>query len=113
MQQIVLIFHFVFCLALIGLVLLQKGKGAGMGTAFGSGASSTVFGSKGSGGFLMKFTIGIAALFFITSISLTYMAARQSRQVSKTDNVLTQIEQLSQMQQQDTKKPAPTAPVKK
>lgn len=96
MEQIILIFHFVLCIALIGLVLLQKGKGAGMGTAFGSGASSTVFGSKGSGGFLLKFTIVIAALFFFTSITLTYMSAQQAKTVKKGPGFLTQIEKIAQ-----------------
>ena len=94
MEQILLVFHIIFAVVLIGLVLIQKGKGADMGVAFGSGASSTVFGSKGSGGFLMKFTVGIAALFFGTSIALTYVAARQARH-SKTHSVLSGVEQLS------------------
>ena len=54
MTQILLILHLLFAVTLIGLVLLQKGKGASMGVAFGSGASQTVFGSKGSIGFLLK-----------------------------------------------------------
>ena len=57
----------------------QQGKGATMGAAFGSGASSTVFGSSGSGGFMIKLTGLFAALFFITSLILGYMAVQQSR----------------------------------
>ena len=94
MVQIILIFHVLFALALIGLVLIQKGKGASMGAAFGSGASQTVFGSKGSIGFLMKLTIGIATLFFMTSIALTYLAAHQVRQTTH-QSVLTDIEKFS------------------
>ena len=54
LQQIVLIFHIVAAIALIAIVLVQQGKGAGMGASFGSGASQTVFGSQGSSSFLVK-----------------------------------------------------------
>ena len=94
MEQIILIFHFLFAAALIGLVLLQKGKGASMGAAFGSGASQTVFGSKGSGGFLMKLTLFIAALFFASSITLTYLAKRDAARSSSND-LLTKVEKIS------------------
>jgi len=94
MEQIILIFHILFAAALVGLVLLQKGKGAGMGAAFGSGASQTVFGSRGSIGFLMKLTLLFAALFFATSIWLTYIAAHRVKQTS-TQGLLGQVEQIS------------------
>lgn len=79
MQQLLLVFHVLVCVALVILVLLQQGKGAEMGAAFGSGASQTLFGSQGSGSFLMKITGICAALFFITSLSLGYLAAHQNR----------------------------------
>jgi len=60
-------------IALIGLVLLQHGKGADAGAAFGSGASGTVFGSRGSANFLSRATAVCAALFFVVSLSLAYM----------------------------------------
>lgn len=72
MQQLVIMIHVALCLALISLVLLQQGKGANMGPAFGSGASNTLFGSRGPASFLMKLTGGIAALFFITSLMLSF-----------------------------------------
>ncbi len=75
MYQIILLVHVLICLALIVLVLLQQGKGAEMGAAFGSGASQTVFGSQGSLSFLVKVTGLLAALFFATSLTLGYMAA--------------------------------------
>lgn len=75
MYQIILIIHVVIAVAIIALVLVQQGKGATMGAAFGSGASQTVFGSQGSGGFLFKLTGGLAIAFFITSIALTRIAA--------------------------------------
>lgn len=75
MQQLILTFHVLACVSLIILVLLQQGKGAEMGASFGSGASQTVFGSQGSGSFLLKITGGLAAIFFATSLILGYLAS--------------------------------------
>ena len=80
MYQIVLSIHVLIAVAVIALVLLQQGKGASMGAAFGAGASQTVFGSQGSASFLMKITAILAVLFFITSLSLGYLAASAYRQ---------------------------------
>lgn len=77
MYQTVLIFHVIAAIAVIGLVLIQQGKGSDIGAAFGAGASNTVFGSQGSGGFLFKATGGFAALFFATSLTLGYISAKQ------------------------------------
>ncbi|MGE3919937.1 MAG: preprotein translocase subunit SecG [Gammaproteobacteria bacterium] len=79
MQQLILLFHVLLAVSLIALVLVQHGKGADMGAAFGSGASQTVFGSQGSTSFLLKLTGVIAALFFITSLVLTNLAAHQKK----------------------------------
>ncbi|MBK5931038.1 preprotein translocase subunit SecG [Halochromatium salexigens] len=76
MQLILTVLHLVLAIGLITLVLLQHGKGADAGAAFGSGASSTVFGAQGSGSFLSRSTGIIAILFFLTSIALAYFAAR-------------------------------------
>lgn len=76
MYQLVLIIHILAAVCIVGLVLVQQGKGATMGAAFGSGASQTVFGSRGSGSFLLKVTIGLAMLFFATSIVLTNIATK-------------------------------------
>ncbi len=78
MQLILTVLHLVLAIGMIALVLLQHGKGADAGAAFGSGASSTVFGAQGSGSFLSRSTAIIATLFFITSIALAYFAARVS-----------------------------------
>ena len=75
MQQIVLIVHMLTCFAMIGLVLLQQGKGADIGAAFGSGASNTLFGSQGSTSFLLKITALVAFIFFATSLTLTHFSA--------------------------------------
>ncbi|MCH9643615.1 MAG: preprotein translocase subunit SecG [Gammaproteobacteria bacterium] len=79
MQQIMIILHVLFALSIIGLVLLQHGKGADVGATFGSGASNTMFGSQGSMPFLMKLTVLLAALFFATSLGLTYLVAHMER----------------------------------
>jgi preprotein translocase subunit SecG len=76
MYQLFLILHMISAVCIILLVLVQQGKGATVGAAFGSGASGTMFGSRGSGSFLLKVTIGFVLLFFITSIALNNMATR-------------------------------------
>lgn len=80
MYQLVLIIHIFAAVSLIALVLVQQGKGATVGAAFGSGASQTVFGSRGSGSFLLRVTIGFVVVFFSTSIALNYMASRAVKQ---------------------------------
>lgn len=105
MQQIILIIHFLTAVFLIVVVLVQRGKGATLGSAFGSGASSTVFGSKGSVGFLLKLTMGLGFLFFSTSIALTYLAAKEARQAPSKD-ILTNVEQISKLIQ-TKQSPAP------
>lgn len=86
MQSLALIIHVVLAVGVIGLVLIQHGKGADAGAAFGSGASATVFGARGSASFLTRATTILATLFFLTSIFLFYLAAnRDSAQRSVTD----------------------------
>ncbi len=75
MQTIILAIHIILAVSLVVLILVQHGKGADAGAAFGSGASSTVFGAKGSATFLTKLTTFIALIFFITSLSLAYFAS--------------------------------------
>ncbi len=78
LHSVVLIAHVVISVAIIALVLLQRGKGADAGAAFGSGASGTVFGAKGSANFLSRTTAALATLFFVTSLSLAYLGSRQT-----------------------------------
>lgn len=75
MYQLILMIHVAVAIAVIGLVLIQHGKGADIGAAFGSGASNTLFGSQGTGGFLFKLTGGLAITFFVTSLTLSYLVA--------------------------------------
>jgi len=82
MQTILVAVHLLLAVGLIGLVLIQHGKGADAGAAFGSGASSTVFGSQGSGSFLTRATAVLATLFFATSLALAYFAMQGTEQPS-------------------------------
>jgi len=76
-QTIVLIAHTLIALLIIVLVLLQRGKGADAGAAFGSGSSGTVFGAQGSSNFFSRTTAILAAAFFVSSLSLAYLSSQQ------------------------------------
>lgn len=78
MEKLVLIVHVLAAAAVIGLVLLQHGKGADMGASFGSGASGSLFGVSGSSNFMSRATAGFVAIFFATSLALAYMASNKS-----------------------------------
>jgi len=75
LYNVLLIIQIMVALGIIGLVLIQHGKGADAGAAFGGGASGTVFGSRGSGNFLTKLTAGLAAIFFANSLMLAWLVA--------------------------------------
>lgn len=74
MEKLVLVIHVLSALAIIGLILLQQGKGAAAGASFGAGASQTVFGSEGSGSFFTRATAIFAVVFFCTSFGLAIIA---------------------------------------
>src|SRR6185436_15736111 len=76
MVTFITIIHVFVCIFLILVVLLQAGKGGGMGVAFGSGTSAAVFGGRGAGSFLEKLTAGTAICFMLTSITLAWFASR-------------------------------------
>ena len=78
-EKVFLVLLVLDALALIGLVLLQQGKGADVGAAFGSGSSGTVFGSSGGANFLTKLTTLFAVLFFVLSFSLAYLAKERTQ----------------------------------
>ena len=78
MQTLIIVVHVIAAIAIVGLVLLQQGKGADAGASFGSGAAQTVFGSSGSGNFLVRATTIAAVTFFVTSLSLAIFARNQS-----------------------------------
>ncbi len=75
MQTLVLVFHILAAVGIVVLVLLQHGKGADMGAAFGSGSAGSLFGSAGASNFLSRTTAVLAAVFFATSLGLTYFTA--------------------------------------
>jgi preprotein translocase subunit SecG len=100
-QTLIWIFHMLTALAVVGLVLLQHGKGADVGAAFGSGASGSLFGASGSANFLSRTTAVLATVFFLTSLGLTYFSSQQT----KTAGVM----QSQQTQQQD-KEPSSVPP---
>ncbi len=78
MSVIVIVLHVIVCIALIMIVLLQTGKGADMGAAFGGGSSQTLFGSTGASTFLGKATTVAAVIFMLTSLTLAYMSGGQT-----------------------------------
>lgn len=77
--SLVLAIHILVALTIIGLVLMQHGKGADMGAAFGSGASGSLFGASGSANFLSRTTGILAAVFFVTSLTLAYVASNKPK----------------------------------
>jgi preprotein translocase subunit SecG len=83
MYQLLLLIHVLVAMAVIGLVLIQHGKGADIGASFGSGASNTLFGSAGTGGFLFRLTSSLALIFFLTSLGLSYLIATQYQQAKE------------------------------
>ncbi len=82
METIVLVIHVIAAASVIGLVLLQHGKGADMGAAFGSGASGSLFGVSGSANLLSRATAIMVAIFFITSMTLAYLASHGGKRSS-------------------------------
>lgn len=99
LYNIILAVFVVVSVALIALILLQQGKGAEAGAAFGSGASGTVFGSRGSASFLTRTTALLATMFFVLSLSLAYLSNQQVEPTSV----------LEKVQQQETP-PSETVP---
>ncbi|MCC5858155.1 MAG: preprotein translocase subunit SecG [Ectothiorhodospiraceae bacterium] len=102
MGQIILVVHVVIAVTIVVLVLLQHGKGADAGAAFGSGASSTVFGSRGSASFLVKVTALLATGFFLTSLTLAMIASRQAAPPASVVDLVDEHVELEE--------PAPAAP---
>ena len=85
--EILVIVYLIVAVMLIGFVLIQQGKGAGMGASFGSGGSNTVFGSTGSGNFLTRTTAILATLFFVISLILGNQTADKEKSVDEWENL--------------------------
>ncbi len=90
LHNVLLIIHLLVAVGVVALVLIQQGKGADAGAAFGGGASSTVFGSQGSSSFLTRATGILATIFFITSLSLAYLSIQNVEPTSVVDTVIEQ-----------------------
>ncbi|MEZ0288135.1 MAG: preprotein translocase subunit SecG [Methylophilus sp.] len=82
METLVMVVHVLAAMGVIGLVLLQHGKGADMGAAFGSGASGSLFGVSGSSNFMSRATAIFVAIFFTTSLTLAYLSSHRGEQSS-------------------------------
>jgi preprotein translocase subunit SecG len=106
MQTILIVVHLFIALGLIGLVLIQHGKGADAGAAFGSGASATVFGSAGSANFLSRTTAILAAAFFITSLGMAWY----SMQTPEKKSLMEGVEAETVVETQTEKVEAPVTP---
>src|SRR3954454_15426385 len=85
LHNVVLVVHILVAIMIVGLVLLQRGKGAEAGTGFGAGASGTVFGARGSANFLSRATGVLATVFFITSLALAYLSTQRTAPSSLLD----------------------------
>ncbi|MDB4849836.1 preprotein translocase subunit SecG [bacterium] len=88
--QIILVVHVLLALGLVGLILIQHGKGADAGAAFGSGAAGSVFGARGAHSFLYKLTAILAIGFFVTSISLAYFASNERAAGESDQSIMSQ-----------------------
>src|SRR3954470_17741142 len=101
--NVIIVVHVMVALAIIGLVLLQHGKGADMGSGFGGGASSSLFGATGSANFLSRATGVLATVFFILSLALAYIATNQPREGG---SVVDRVQRLAPAEKKDEKKEA-------
>lgn len=106
MYEILLIVLLLDSIALVGLILLQQGKGADMGASFGAGASATLFGSSGSGNFMSRTTAVLAAIFFAICLTLSYISSKPKTSNSGAwDDISAPVSQQSQ-----AVKPEPVTP---
>jgi len=78
MRDVILVIDILAAMGIVGLVLLQQGKGADMGAAFGSGASQTLFGARGSANFLTRATAVLATVFFVANLALAWLASKET-----------------------------------
>jgi|TARA_B110000008_G_scaffold83527_1_gene85353 preprotein translocase subunit SecG len=100
--QIILVVHVLLALGLVGLILIQHGKGADAGAAFGSGAAGSVFGARGAHSFLYKLTAILAIGFFVTSISLAYFASNERAAGESDQSIMSQTVVVDDASNEDT-----------
>ena len=108
LTQVLIVLHVLVALAIIGLVLLQHGKGADMGSGFGGGASGSLFGATGSANFLSRTTAILAAIFFVLSLALAWVATRKP--VEQGGGVIDAIRARQQEQKKPEAKPGAEVP---
>ena len=89
--QVILIIHVLLALGLVALILMQHGKGADAGAAFGAGSSGSVFGSRGANSFIYKLTAGVATGFFVTSLTLAYLATNETNAKDQPKSIMDQV----------------------
>jgi preprotein translocase subunit SecG len=89
--QIILIIHVLLALSLVALILMQHGKGADAGAVFGAGASGSVFGARGANSFIYKLTASVAFGFFITSLTLAYLATNEVEMDNESTSIMEQM----------------------
>ena len=100
--SILLVAHVLMAIVMVVIILLQQGPGANAGAAFGSGASGTVFGSRGSGSFLSRMTAVLAALFMLNSASLAWIAAREG---GEAESALEHIQPVPEIEDEEMDQP--------
>lgn len=104
MYEVLVVIYLLVALGLIGLVLIQQGKGADMGASFGAGASGTLFGSSGSGNFLTRSTAILAIAFFILSLLIGNLSANHAKNEDSWKDLGSDTEQVTQPVEQGTQK---------
>lgn len=107
LYEILIVVYLIVALCLIGLVLIQQGKGADMGASFGAGASATIFGSSGSGNFLTRATTWLAIAFFVISLVLGNLTANRVKATDEWNNIGS-AEQIEQSIPSDSVEPVNT-----
>jgi preprotein translocase subunit SecG len=105
--KLVIVLHILIALGIIGLVLIQHGKGADMGAAFGGGSSGSLFGATGSANFLSRLTAALATLFFLSSLGLSYFATHRT---TPSGGVMSTVTELPAPAKKPAAKPKPAAP---
>ena len=114
LQTILLVLHVLVAIGLMTFILLQQGKGATTGAAFGAGASGTVFGARGASSFMSRTTAVLAVIFFANCLLLAFLAAQQKKTVSLADQIAAQVPAVSAPATTDAAKAAakeaPAAP---
>ena len=108
--NLIIALHVMIALAIIGLVLLQHGKGADMGSGFGGGASGSLFGATGSANFLSRATAVLATIFFLTSLGLAYLATSKPKSSGGVIDAVKTEQPAPGKAAAELPKPAPAAP---